>query len=138
MILISASSGAEGAFVSAMAQQELVPERYLLRATQLLADLNWLGRDDGQVLDDPEEIKEALDALPIDMVVIDVSNPAPFPYAHELEQVVSTDEEWRAWKGTSDGRFRVYVREGLNPELGKMNDTEIQRRLREIVGNSVL
>ena len=98
-MLISASGLGEGALIVSVAQREARPRRYVLRATKVLAEVSWLGRDFRERFGSVEALDGFLKSLPLDLVIVDRKNPAPFPYQARLEEALREHPEtWERWR----------------------------------------
>ena len=97
-ILVSSESSGEGMLVSeiAMRGRHLAP--YVLRATKLLAQVRLMGTDYRPRYASGEELAEALDRIPVRILVID-NTPGPFSWKHhqQLQEMLEAHaERWES------------------------------------------
>ena len=141
VVLVSASGTGEGAFIAALAQQELTPERYVVRATKLLADIDWLGWQNGEPeIQTVDDVQAALEAVPLDMIVIDTKWPATLSYTPLLKQtIIEHPEEWQPWTGLQgQDRFLVYTKSKESLETSHvLPPEEVHRRVSQALGDAV-
>jgi hypothetical protein len=130
VLLISADGNGEGALISEIAQREPHPSRYLMRATQVLAKISWMGKEATPLVHTPEEVYARLRVLPLEIVVLDRANPPPYSYRKLLEQaILDHPEEWQPWENAPDpARFRVFLRRGAEP----LSPEELTKRMAEV------
>jgi hypothetical protein len=87
--LIDGGSGAEGAFIAAMAVRDRDLERYTVRASKLLAESDFMGNRYRLRYSRPDEIAAELKRLGIGGIVLSHRHGIePFPHAAQLEAAV--------------------------------------------------
>ncbi|MBL8216568.1 MAG: glycosyltransferase family 39 protein [Bryobacterales bacterium] len=94
--LISSSIDAEGMLISEVALRQSRPQRYLLRATKLLASMKWSGSDYHSRFQTAAEMQTALDAMGARLLVV-----GPYPTHRQkrqhhllLDDVLSQHQLW--------------------------------------------
>jgi hypothetical protein len=130
VVLIVGTASGEGALIAEIAQQEQRPGRYILRATKLLAEMSWLGRNESLKANTADQVRQLLESIPIDMVVLDDGKPAPFDYLPLLQQALAEHpRDWALWR-PEGGRFSVYQRRNQPP----LSKEQREIRLVEVAG----
>ena len=109
-ILVASDAKGEGMMISEIALHDQRPRLYVLRASKLLADVNWTSSEYQLVYQTPEQIMEFLSATSIPLVVDDESVPLEELSAHQklLRKTILTYPN--SWKLVRE--FTV-VREGI-------------------------
>jgi hypothetical protein len=88
--LIDGSSGAEGAFVAAMAVRDPGLQRYAVRSSKLLAVSDFMGTDYRLVTDDPADALARIRGLGIDGIAISRAGGEPaFPHSRLLARALA-------------------------------------------------
>ncbi|HEY0971428.1 MAG TPA: glycosyltransferase family 39 protein [Gemmatimonadales bacterium] len=89
VVLVSSDATGEGAMVVEMAlRDDSRPHDVVWRATKLLADVTWAGRDYTEQTADGEELLRLLDQASVEWVVIDHSSER-FPHQRSLREAVA-------------------------------------------------
>jgi hypothetical protein len=111
-ILVASDTLGEGMMISEIALHDKKPRptHYVLRASKLLADVNWTGSEYRLMYQTPEQIMEFLSATSIPLVALDESVPPEQLSAHQklLSDTVRTYPN--SWKVVQE--FTV-VRDGI-------------------------
>jgi hypothetical protein len=127
VMVVEASAPGEGALVVEVAKRESRPTSYVLRATKTLAEMDLLGRNERERFSSVADMQGFLAGLPVDVVVLDQRQPAPFAYTAKLRRAVTQDaEHWRM--RPAGGRFEIFER----VHSVEMNAEQVQRILREV------
>ena len=71
VVLCSSDANGEGALISEIAMREARPGHVILRASKMLADMDWNGRNYKLKMETPEQIRQFLESTPIEIVVLD-------------------------------------------------------------------
>jgi hypothetical protein len=131
-ILIAGNSVSEGSLISEIAQAEPRPGHYVLRASKILSEQDWMGAHQRDRFPNAAEMGSFLEGLPLDLLVVDDDGPPPFPYFGVLERVLSANPEvWRPLKvGAPGSMLRLYRRR--NPP--SLSADERERELAAIGG----
>jgi hypothetical protein len=115
VILVDSDAWGEGAVVAARLEQDRLRRSYVLRATRLLSDSDWSGREYSLKYEDTAAIRRVLDNNLVDYAVIDESVLAPS--ARLLEAALQDPaEKWELTKripvamGRRSGELLVYRR----------------------------
>ena len=117
VFLISSNSAGEGAWIAETAMREARPGHYILRASQVLADESWSGRQSRPRFSGAEEIRKYLDTVPVSTVIV-LQRPGMIwrPYQLELQHVLRAHPDiWseRSMPPDADhphGTFRLVYR----------------------------
>jgi Dolichyl-phosphate-mannose-protein mannosyltransferase len=90
-VLIVSDAAGEGMFVADMALHRRESQSIVVRGTKALADSNWMGTEYKSLCQDPREVVELLDKLPITYLVEDRSvGPAGLrPHQKLVEQAIA-------------------------------------------------
>jgi hypothetical protein len=111
-ILVTSDTLGEGMMISEIAlhDQKPRPTHYVLRASKLLADINWTGSEYRLVYKTPEQVLEFLSAASVPLVALDESVPPEQLSAHQklLSETINTYPN--SWKVVQE--FTV-VRDGI-------------------------
>jgi hypothetical protein len=75
VILVDADATAEGAFVLGLALLDHRPEHFVIRSTKLMSDNPWTSTVYRPRMTSPDEVKEVLDRVPVDSVLLDLTQP---------------------------------------------------------------
>jgi len=75
VILVDADATSEGAFVLNLALLDHRPDHIVIRSTKLMSDNPWDSSIYRPRVNSPEEVKTILDAVPVDVVVLDLTRP---------------------------------------------------------------
>ena len=97
-ILVSSEAGGEGPFIARMAELDHMRlSRVVLRASHVLADSDWNGRNYKLLMHSSAEIADYLSQVPIGAVVIDrTSRKLPNLHQPLLEQAIASHpEQWK-------------------------------------------
>ena len=101
VILCSSDGNGEGILISEVAMREARPGHILLRASRMLAESDWNGRNYKLKLKTPVEIQRFLEEAAVDVVVLDVK--ADHAFEHQQQLIAAIREPgWR--------RIAVYPR----------------------------
>ncbi len=100
VILVDADATSEGAFVAGLALLDHRPEHIILRSTKVMSDNPWTSTVYRSRLNSPEEVKEILDRLPVDAVLLDLTNPGWEQDNELLLRALRSDPE--CWRLTND------------------------------------
>ena len=95
--VIDGTSGAEGAFVAAMAVRDRQLRSYAIRSSRLLAESNFMGSEYRLVTSDPAEVLARLRALGVEGIVISrIGHEPAFPHSELLRRALSRPgSPWR-------------------------------------------
>ena len=104
--------------IAEMAMREYRPGHRILRATKVLGISSWSGAGYRLVDDSPEQVLAYLDAVPVDLLVIDVKVRPDRPRDEHTSLLLSTAEQhsdrWRLAgpPASPDGtvQYRIYQR----------------------------
>lgn len=129
IILIAGDTVAEGTFIAELAMREPQPRRYVVRATKAFADISWMGTVRTQKVHSPEDVARLLQALSVDMVVIDQRHPAGIEYQAQLHQAVLEDPA--TWRSLSDPGNDLTVFE--RKQASVLTSEQIELRLRAVL-----
>ena len=94
IILCSSEGNGEGALISEVAMREARPGHIILRASRMLADSDWNGRDYKVKMEGPAEIQRFLEAAAVDVVVLDFDSYHEFEH-HKQLQATMKGPDWR-------------------------------------------
>ncbi|HWE51157.1 MAG TPA: glycosyltransferase family 39 protein [Bryobacteraceae bacterium] len=75
VILVDADATAEGGFIVSLALLDHRPEQIVIRSTKLMSDNPWTATVYRPRLTDPQQVRDVLDRVPVDAVVLDLTNP---------------------------------------------------------------
>jgi hypothetical protein len=132
-ILVSGTSLMEGVLVSEIAQREPHPTRYIVRGGKLFADIEWMGRLVELRATTASDAHKLVSGLPLDLVVVDKANPAPYGYQEPLLQALMNDpESWQAVPATEP--FVLFRRVPAGPAI---SSDEVEARLRAVLRSPV-
>jgi hypothetical protein len=96
VVLISSESDGEGMLISEITMREKRPAHFVLRATKMLSESNWVGMRYELQYRTPEEILKFLNSVPVEVVVIDnTPSDIVFPHHALLKQAMQTTGEWK-------------------------------------------
>jgi hypothetical protein len=98
VMLVSSDPRGEGMLIAEVALGDNRPNRYVLRASKMLAMDDWLGRGYQKRFASSAEVMDFLARLPVHLLVIDTSLEAAKVYDHhrQLQEVTKTyPEQWR-------------------------------------------
>ena len=85
VIFVSSEGYGEGMLVSEIAMHDHRPGLIVLRATKMLARINWDGDNYALLHPDPEEMMKLLQEIPVRLLVIDrTPGPGPLPHHRNL------------------------------------------------------
>ena len=100
IFVIASDAQGEGMFVSSLALADTQVRHTALRATKVLAQSDWMGRDYRQLFETPETLTEYLRSVPVAAVAVDTSVPDDkwFPHSELLDQTMKTDPAWELWR----------------------------------------
>ena len=117
-ILVSSDASGEGMFISEVAARDTErPVHTVVRATKLISQASWFGRNALVLYKTAEELGEFLRSLPIGLIVFDTDPPRRPPHHTLLEQMLkSNPHQWQLLatfpqhRGHGDvrGDIRVY------------------------------
>jgi len=115
VILLASDSRGEGAWIAALAARRPAPTDFVLRASKVFVDEDWLGRNPTDRFASLAETKSMLDASPITTVVLDRTTDAVErrSYHDRLARAVREDTAWRRVAVYPLHRFGVAVPGGL-------------------------
>ena len=112
-MLICSDSAGEGAFVAEVALHDRRPSRIVLRASKIVWHVPWSGGDIEMLFHTATDLAEYLEAVAVDVAVVDVSTPRVSPgRALLLACFQKEPTEWRAAevKGDHERKLVVYTR----------------------------
>jgi hypothetical protein len=96
VILVSAESTAEGAFVVGLALLDHRPQQFVIRATKLMSDNAWSETQYHPLLKTPADVNAVFDRVPVDAVVLDLTKPGwPQDSALLLQTLRGDPDHWR-------------------------------------------
>ena len=101
VILCSSEGNGEGALISEVAMREARPGHIILRASRMLAESDWNGRDYKLKMEGPAAIQQFLEAASVDLVVLDLQPYQPFEHHKQLQATM----HYPGWR-----RIGVYPR----------------------------
>ena len=112
VFLISSESAVETTFVAEIAMRDRRPNHFVLRASKMLARMNWSGNQYENRTVDENQVRDALRAWGVSRVIIDTTpGPIPWPHHRLLRSAVSADPEWRLTRRY--GMVEVYEFQGV-------------------------
>jgi hypothetical protein len=94
VVLCSSEGNGEGIFVSEVAMREARPGHILLRASRMLAESDWNGRNYKLKMTTPAEVQRFLEAAAVDVVVLDLMRDHGFEH-HKLLLETIKGPGWR-------------------------------------------
>lgn len=94
VILCSSEGSGEGPLIAEIAMREARPGHIILRASRMLADSDWNGRNYKLKMEGPAAIQRFLEAAAVDVVVLDLQPNRPFEH-HKQLQATMTAPGWR-------------------------------------------
>jgi hypothetical protein len=95
-MLVSSTASGEGAWIAEVALREKRPGSVVARATQILATMDWDGRDYRLITKTPQAVERRLDELGLDTVVVDSSSGGiARPDQTLLETTLRASPSWR-------------------------------------------
>jgi hypothetical protein len=94
VILCSSEGNGEGILISEVAMREARPGHILLRASRMLAESDWNGRNYKLKMKTPAEIQQFLEAAAVDVVVLDLKPGHGFEHHRQLLATVR-EPGWR-------------------------------------------
>jgi len=114
-LLIASSIDAEGMLIAEVALRQHRPNRYLLRATKLLASMKWSGDDYRSRFETPDQVQAFLDASGIRLLSVGPYPPEkPKQKHHELLDTVLADAtRWEPVMAVPNSAIRLYRRRDL-------------------------
>ena len=96
VILVNAESSAEGAFIFGVALLDGRPEHIVVRASKVMSDNAWTSTTYKPVLKSPDEVRALLARIPIDSVLVDLTNTGwEQDRALLLDSLRGAPSEWR-------------------------------------------
>jgi hypothetical protein len=118
VILCSSEGNGEGILISEVAMREARPGHIMLRASRMLAESDWNGRNYKLKMNTPAEIQRFLEEAAVDVVVLDVKPDHGFEH-HKLLLGTIREPGWR--------RIAVYPR-AVDPYTEPDSHIEIWRQ----------
>ena len=127
VFLVCSNAEGEGMLISEVAAHEPRPGHIVLRATKMLASMDWMGSNYQASFHDPQDMLLLLEGIPAGVVVIDEEGRRT-PHGQLLYQgLQSHPEKWQLWSrvngieifrliGHEDkpvGKIRIPMRSGL-------------------------
>jgi len=94
IILCSSEGNGEGALISEVAMREARPGHIILRASRMLADSDWNGRNYKMKMEGPAEIQRFLESAAVDIVVLDFDSYHDFEHHKQLQATIK-GPAWR-------------------------------------------
>jgi hypothetical protein len=94
IVLCSSDANGEGAMISEVAMREARPGHIILRASRMLADSDWNGRNYKLRMKTTAEVQQFLESAAIEIVVLDLTPGERFEH-HKLIQAAMADPRWR-------------------------------------------
>jgi hypothetical protein len=123
VVLCASDANGEGALISEVAMREARPGHVILRASKMLAEAGWNGDGYKLKMETPEQIRQFLEAAPVEIVVIDLT-PGHRRFEHQrLLQAAITGPGWErigAYPATLDSftapgaRVEVWRQQGVS------------------------
>jgi hypothetical protein len=108
-MLVSSTAIGEGAWIAEVALAEKRPSSVVVRATKVLASMNWNGNRYRLITKTPSEVGTLLDELGIETVILELK-PAEkgFPHQALLKETLQDSDSWRMC--AAGGTSTVYCR----------------------------
>ncbi len=142
-VLVSSASDGEGLLIAEVAMRYPSSEGFLLRASKMLAQSDWLGRDyKGRFLS-ADEVFRYMDELKVDLIVID-DLPGIAPPKHQellLRMCQDHPESWRPVPirqprplDLDGARIFVFQRVGSSDPSGDKIHRDMEEILRRMIG----
>lgn len=97
VFLISSQAGGEGLFISEVAIREPRPGHVILRASKVLGQSDWAGRNYRLLQRSPEEVMTYLESIPVRVVVVDLE-PGPRQVPHHLQLIQTLKRYSERWE----------------------------------------
>jgi GT2 family glycosyltransferase len=97
MLVSSPHGWEEGSWVVLASLRETRPASVIMRATKVLARVNWNGGNYLLLADSPAKVAAALDRLGVETVVLDehIATPALFPHDKLLRETLAASVGWK-------------------------------------------
>lgn len=114
VILCSSNGNGEGGFISELAMREARPTHIVLRASLMLANSDWNGRDYKLVKSTPAEMNAFLTSIPVGLVILDRSPGFAHWQHQDLLAKVMQGPDWQLVRsypegaGSDSGQVQVY------------------------------
>lgn len=126
--LISSESAVDTIFVAEVALHDHRPNHFVLRASHMLARMNWNGDKYYNKQTDESQILEKLNHWGVSRVVIDTTpGSTPWPHHRSLRSAIMSDSHWQM--GRQFGPIEVYEFKG-NVVLPEKIEVEVPYTLR--------
>lgn len=142
-ILVSSEADGEGLLISEIAMRQPHPDAFILRASKVLAQADWLGRNYKARFQSPGELTRYLEDIPVDFLVIDQRPELP-SLTHQrllLEAAAQNTGRWlllgafpqRRPSSRPGSRILVYQRKGAPGHPEQKVRLEMGRILQQIM-----
>lgn len=137
VILVDADATSEGAFVTSLALLDHRPEHIILRSTKVMSDNPWTSTVYQPRLNSPEEVKEILDRLPVDAVLLDLTRPGWEQDNELLLRALRSDPE--GWRLTNDiqvspgASHHLQIYRNVKPRTSNSSDAQLSALVEEIL-----
>lgn len=134
-ILISSDAQGEGELIAELAARRPTPDFFTVRATKLLADMEWSGRDYQSYFQTVSQVRQLLDEIPINAVVVQNGLQSDqWPHHMLLSKAIAESPEWKLSLRTllapgEPGTVLLYNRVLPIAKQGRAED-EIRRRVK--------
>ena len=128
LIMISANSAREGAFIAEVAIQERRPGHFVMRSSKVLASSTWSGYRYRLRFSTPADVADYLESVPVGLVAVDTDRSAPPWRAHrsQLQEALRLrPDRWQLLplEAHRSSRLRVYRLVGHEslpvPQIGR-------------------
>jgi len=138
VILVDADATAEGTFIVSLALLDHRRDHFVLRSTKLMSDNPWTSTVYRPRLTTPEAVKEVLDHLPVDAVVLDLTRPGWEQDSTLLLRALRSDpENWRLTNDipvSSASSHHLQIFRNVTPRNQTATDTQLSALVEEILG----
>lgn len=131
-LFISSDGRGEGSFVASVAAGDSRPKHIVLRATKVVAELTWFGRNYRLLYGTTAKMQEALEAIPIDVLLVDENADGHFPHQQIILTVVEAfPHKWRLLGRVSpalgcDRQIAIYRLEGVPPNTARKFELQLK------------
>ena len=94
--LVSSAAFGEGDFIAEVASREKRPGHILLRATKVLAEVDWVGRSYHSKFETPQQLMQYLEQVPVRILVMDMAPGVSRTHIALLREMVALyPERWQ-------------------------------------------
>jgi hypothetical protein len=94
VILVSSDGTGEGAFIAEVAMRDERPNKIVLRASKILARMEWSGTDYKSRFETVEQMRQFIDATPVQRIVIEDAASAAWQHHTLLKQMLAASKDW--------------------------------------------